>query len=278
MRLPLDLHRAQAGSALTESLLVVGVLLPFGFAVLTLGKLIDLRQTALQASRYGAWQSTVNRHVSMDPFHQQTLNQRFFTGSTLALSSEDNAAAQSDESIRPNRLWYQHNPVAQSYGNGRLPEVKRDDVRIDPNGVTSTYQNDQALQGAAQGVGKLVAKAGALLDSVAGNEWGLTSSGSVSSSVNVPLLPNQWLGQSAGDCAAVACVQTHSVILSDGWSSSNDDQARRRVRSLVPASAMEPVGNLLAIAGGSLVFPEMKGLKGAFGHVDTSVLPEYVQP
>ncbi len=67
------------------------------------------------------------------------------------------------------------------------------------------------------------------------------------------------------------------MILADGWSSGSDRQTARQVRSLVPASAVEPVGKVLSLMGAVPVFEEMKGLKHAFGHVDMNVLPAYVE-
>ena len=63
--------------------------------------------------------------------------------------------------------------------------------------------------------------------------------------------------------------------MSDGWSASGDNQTRRRVRSLMPASILEPVGDAVSLLGHLPVLEELSGLKDAFGHVDMNVLPPY---
>jgi len=67
------------------------------------------------------------------------------------------------------------------------------------------------------------------------------------------------------------------VIMADGWSAGSDAQARNRVKSLVPASALEDVGDIMSVVGNFPLFKEMKGLDGALGHVDMTVLPDYAR-
>ncbi|MGK0231192.1 MAG: hypothetical protein ACI9US_003869, partial [Gammaproteobacteria bacterium] len=72
------------------------------------------------------------------------------------------------------------------------------------------------------------------------------------------------------------CLNSRAVILGDSWSASGDVQAAQRVRSLMPASVLEPIGNAVSVVGNLPLFQELKDLRGAFGHVDMRVLPEYM--
>jgi len=82
-------------------------------------------------------------------------------------------------------------------------------------------------------------------------------------------------GVDCGDSGDRICIFSSGVILNDDWSSAGSQQTKRRVRSLMPASILEPVGNAISHAGNIPLFGELKGLRGAFGHVDTSELQEY---
>ena len=131
----------------------------------------------------------------------------------------------------------------------------------------------------AMRVGQSAGKSGDFLDGVSGNSWGLSSGGPSSIDLEVKIKTSSWLPDPVSDCSESlthVCVRGRAVILGDGWSSSDDGQARRRVRSLMPATVLEPVGNAVSVVGNLPLFQELKDLKGAFGHVDMTVLPEYL--
>jgi len=59
-------HASNArGSALTEFFFLTIIMLPLFFGIPMIGKLIDLKQTAVQAGRYAAWEATTNYGVTI---------------------------------------------------------------------------------------------------------------------------------------------------------------------------------------------------------------------
>jgi len=258
----------QRGSALVEATVLLVVLLPVIYGVVMLGKVIDLKQTTEQAGRYAAWESTVYPAQGPNSEAPLELTQRFFGNpdSTLqtALQEAGNHPLWGGQSRRP---------------EARLEEETR--VTIQSDAVSANYDRDISQPTVAMKVGQLAGKAGEILDGLSGNSWGLTPDGLLQANVGVQLDGNAWLGAGSDGCGneqSTLCLNSSGVILVDGWSASDDAQARERVRSLVPASALEPLGNAVSIVGNLPMFGELKRLKGAFGHVDMQVLPEYAKP
>ena len=58
----------QKGGALVETSLLMLVLLPIMFGLVSTGNLIDLTQTTQQAARYATWQTTIT-----DPDHHKEI-------------------------------------------------------------------------------------------------------------------------------------------------------------------------------------------------------------
>ena len=52
-------HAVSSGAALVEFVVLAIIMVPLLFAIPMIGKLIDVEQTAVQASRYAAWETTV---------------------------------------------------------------------------------------------------------------------------------------------------------------------------------------------------------------------------
>jgi len=65
----------QAGSALTETIVLSAVMVPLAFTIPMIGKLADLRQTAVQSSRFMAWQES---HDPAGQMSQNLLHERFY--------------------------------------------------------------------------------------------------------------------------------------------------------------------------------------------------------
>lgn len=263
-RLPL-----QKGAALVETSLLMGVMLPVLFGLVMIGKLIDLKQTTVQAGRYAAWETTVRGAAERSDVDAQLIQSRFFHTVESAQDVDSLHAGR-------NRLW--GSVAGGQAGTGLWADTA---ISVSGHDIHSHYTVEQPGQSATFTLRRATAGIGNLLDSVKGNEWGLTGAGLVSARIEAPVARNGWLGSTVFDCEGghgVACLKTNSAILTNGWSASGDDQARRRVRSLVPASALEPVGSALSVVGKLPMFGELGGLESAFGHVDMRVLPEYANP
>ncbi len=258
----------QQGSALVETSVLMVVLLPLIYGVVMLGKVIDLTQTTEQASRYAAWESTVYTAAGSNGAAPAGITERFFGAPTASLQTQSTEPGN-------NRLW----------GNTQTPTANRYEkdtrVAIKSQAITADYQRDIAEPTAAMVVGELAGKSGEILDGLSGNSWGLTANGLVQANVGVEMDGSAWLNAGATSCGSdqsSLCLKSSAVILVDGWSASNDAHSEERVRSLMPASAIEPLGDAISLVGNIPMFGELKGLKGAFGHVDMQVLPEYAKP
>lgn len=259
---------AQHGGALVEATLLLTVLLPVIYGVVTIGHLVDLRQTVEQASRYVAWEATVYPEANLDGTVQDSLTARFFGNAENALHTSTSAPGS-------HQLWGESSP--QPAAN---PGV-RSRLQVDQDSTFAEYQRDVSGFSPGRSIGHLAAKSGELLAGLPGNTWGLTADGLTRATIGINLKADSLMGLGEVECSnneQSMCLQTNSAILVDGWSASSDDHARRRVRSLVPATALEPLGDTVVIIGNLPMFKELKDLRNAFGHVDMQVLPEYAQP
>ena len=258
----------EKGSAMVETAILMVVLIPVIFGTVMVGKLIDLKQTSEQAGRYAAWEATVYPQSGPNGLRPAAVKERFFGAADSALSSTAREAGS-------NTLWGE---ADASQGNSW---EDRTDIVIDESSATGlAYERGVGDASVAMRVGQAAGSSGEILDGLSGNSWGLSTNGLVRAGVSIPVKSNQWLpegGQTCGSEDGYVCLQSSSVILVDGWSASSDDQARRRVRSLVPASALQPLGDLVSNVGRLPMFKELRQLDGAFGHVDMSVLPEYAR-
>lgn len=265
----IDTRKRARGSALVETTILMSVMIPLVFGVVMLGNLIDLKQTSEQAGRYAAWEATVYPQSGPGGAKPIAVRERFFGDSSNVLSSQTIEAGSHE-------LWGEAGSVADRSWAGRTG------VSIDEStALAGNYQHGVGQTTLAMSVGETAGKAGTVLDGISGNSWGLSNKGLVKASIGVQVKANEWLSadeaQGCGNQGNFACLQSSSVILADGWSASSDDQARRRVRSLMPASALASLSNTVSNVGHIPMFKELKLLDGAFGHVDMSVLPEYAR-
>jgi len=151
------------------------------------------------------------------------------------------------------------------------------DFYVDSDEVEILFGTTEKGDSIALSAGDMAAKSGAVLQHVSGNEWGLSSNGVVSAVVKVPVDSDQLqeYGVVCTEYGNEICLLGTGAILNDSWSAADKEQMARRVRSLVPASLLEPVGNAVSRVGQLPIFDELKGLRGAFGYVNTDDLREY---
>lgn len=275
--LKIDLYRGQAGSALTEFIVLTVVLVPLMFGIPMIGKMIDLKQTTVQASRYSAWETTVNSGGAT----AQTIDQRFFS---------DASAPIGETAPAPNSLWGVPTQPSGDQTTAREGE--------DPAQILSGYMADTAVtvgagatmaapsayepgmkngvqyapaasEGAARQVGKAVNAIGGLEHS-SGGEWGMATDGLIRGQTSVTMQGNGWLDTQT---------LTHdTVIMNDNWSVDGALAARNRVRSLVPGGVLAPVGIALGAVGNIPGLRELRTFGGdsgrrVFGHVNVEPLP-----
>ena len=271
------------GGALTEFAVLTMIMVPMALSIPMIGNLIDLKQTAVQASRYAVWEATVD-DGGLPP---DNVRARFFGEASAPIASAPSAAGH-------NALWGAGGAAADGSAGRRvagdgLPErfdgVSPEGFAIDEDSVAALPYEEAFARagvaspgtGTAKEVGRAVRRGGEFLADAAEGDWNLTANGLVRGGVRVDIARGDLLRGEAvlPTCAggALACLEESSVILIDGWSAAGDEAAERRVRSLLPAAAVDHVGNAVSAVGYLPVFKELKRLEDAFGHVEPSLLP-----
>ena len=256
-----------------ETVILLVVFVPLMFAMPMIGKLIDLRQTAIQAGRYATWEATVANGADR---RADQVASRFFGRADAALSSDP---------VEPgeNVMW---GGVSRDAGEDSERGVRSGPtdlvgwtdhaaIGIDDTTVVATpWSTGHGDLGAAGTVGKAIRQAGRALG---GNKWDLAKTTLTRAEVGVDVSTNGWFENQGVACGEGigGCVRESGVILVDGWSVGSDVQAKRRVQALVPATHLKKVGKLLSKLGVIPVMRELDGMEDMFGHVDTRPLPAH---
>lgn len=259
--------RRQAGQALTEMAVVAAVLVPLFLLVPTLSKYIHLKQTAQQAARSAAWEATVTRDYAWNQLNatsqRRLLLDRHFGNGTDPIRTVASSAGEGDR-VR--------SVMMNSFSDRTL--VERRDVRLLP------YRNQNAT-----GVMSIIEGSGRLLELLPGefppNRNGLVSSELVVNPRNLRTAD----GGAARFLAPFDAIDlelrgTHTV-LADGWnaagsgidghvSQNRDRSVDAQVRTLVPMSSLEPLGDVLDSVGFLDILPVVG--------VTTRLRPGYIQP
>jgi len=267
------------GSALTEVVVLMLVMVPLAFTIPMLGKLIDLKQSSIQASRYLAWQQTHAPSQSGDAQSRvDDLNRRFFSSPDAAIASAAGNVA--NQPIGENPLW------GRSGGNRSAGQYQgmwdglgfADDVAIDLQQTQSAQQSGELPTIAAATSRSIDATTG-FVEALSGANWDVEANGMVSVNVAISAHLGGLLNSASSTCGDRQsinnefCLEIGSAILTDGWSASSSEQAKDRTQTFVPATILEPAGKFLSAFGNLPVLKELKPLDDAFGRVDTEVLP-----
>jgi len=269
------LEQRQSGSALVEFIVVSAVLIPIMFGIPMIGKIIDLKQTTAQASRYSAWETTVS------DLPAQNLEQRFFSDASAPIGSTG---------AGPNALW---GPVDTTVASaqtdtdtnqsqplgGYLADtavvVSSSAASSDSSGYQSGVNNSiqyapAAGEGVAHKAGSFAGALGNAMNGRSGGTWDMQFDGFIRGEASAQMEGNGWLEP--------LTIKQGTVIMQDGWSAGEAIQARDRVRSLVPAGVLDKVGKVIGAVGNVPGITELKKFKGdggrrVFGHVDMEPLP-----
>jgi hypothetical protein len=130
----------------------------------------------------------------------------------------------------------------------------------------------------SSGVGSVIESVGDALGSVTSRDWGIGETALTHTEVKLSVRSNTWLDSldGAGTCGdGFGCLVGNGAILVDGWSARDDGQAKERVQAIVPATALEPIGEVLSVIGRVPIFKELENLDQAFGYVDMEQLPDH---
>jgi len=260
------------GAALTEMIVLSFVMIPLMFAMPMIGKLADLRQTAVQAGRYATWEATVAASADTGP---RQVDIRFFGKSEQAPRTEP-------PEFEGNGLWggpsatghdEPGDEFSDEFAEGGWPAYGA--VRIDAATINAApWGVDGGDLGIAGTVGDAILSAGKVLG---GSRWDLAENALTRATVGVDVQMNGWFDEQGIRCGngAAGCVSEGGVILVDGWEAGTDTQAKDRVKALVPASHLEPVGKLLSHLGAFPILEELRDVEHMFGHVDMTPLPAH---
>jgi|GEM_PF-810548 len=293
--------RRCTGGALTEFVIVMTAFIPLIFGLPMIGKMIDLGQTAVQGSRYAAWESTVRS----DGIAPDDLRSRFFNevgtlqsdangnaGSPQASESPDSADAAPASGSPFARVSIDASSVSAN-GNAGSPQASESPdsadaapasgspfarVSIDASSVSAIpYYSARLNRGdgevpvtgtnLAREMGAAVSNVAETMADLTGGDWGFESDGLLRSGVRFDVEANGLIGRSTFEETA--------VIMNDAWGVHDDAAAAKRAKVFVPAGALDKLGvdNIIAAVGYIPVYKELRSIDGAFGHVDMSPLP-----
>jgi hypothetical protein len=261
--------RNQSGSAMTEFAILTVVMVPLFFVMPTLGKITDINNTSIQASRYMAWERTVSnqQQKTYDELGAE-LHNRFLVHPEMGVRTGQGKIT-GDDAINP--LWRSFKSDATDQG-GRL-------VNIDGQ-KKLPYREESASLGEEEKLYQGIEQTGNLLSGVISDaKWGLESSGLYVGRVGVAVENAGLFSRGGKDCGGAesqqtfVCVERHNAILVDGWSAFSRTQVEQRTKAFVPGGILKPVGEMLSVTGAIPLMREMKGLEKSFGHVDVDVLP-----
>lgn len=184
---------------------------------------------------------------------------------------------ESNENLHANRQSLRYGAWEQTVGRKNADELRNEvQQRFMVDGGMQLLHygvEESSLGGAAATVEKVVAALGDMIGAaVPDSEWGLGGGGLIIVSTQTRVATEELDSDRCEEAAL--CRRGQSAILIDTWGASGPDQVANRVRSLVPAGALKPVGNMIAKVGKVLpVFQELETLEGVFGEVKPDILP-----
>jgi hypothetical protein len=256
----------QRGNALTEFVVLTIVMVPAALAIPMLGKVADVNQSTVQASRYGAWERTINNQSEKSDAELVTeIQNRFFAETRLQIETTNTLADSS------NPFW-----VTETDPEGKAKGM----ITLGASAVSVT-SNNSAVPGEAfaHTLSESIASAGnAMAKLVDDAEWGLEDKGFYVMEVTTELASGGML-QNGRDCNGeesenvFSCVSRRNAIFVDDWHSGSTNMTARRVRSLVPGGVFRPIGNAMSYAGEIPVFQDLSAMKDIFGDVRPDVIP-----
>lgn len=234
------------GAAVTEFVVMLAVLAPLFVLVPIVGKISDMNQATIAASRYAAWERTVrnDNRVTAD------MHRRIY-GNIGAPVKTNRAVTNRDD--ERNQLW------RDAAGNWLM------------------RQQDAATRQVTEGTPRGVASLGS---EVLARVFDLNDQGLYRADVAVPVASISMAPFNRGsDCALQAsnqtflCLRRWNVILGDTWNASGPNQVITRVRRSVPMSLFEPISRILDVFA-SVPLPMFSELAGFEpGYVAPDVIP-----
>lgn len=208
-----QVRRTMAGQAATEFVIVTTVLVPMVLLVALLGKVSDVNQTAVAASRYAAWERTVASEGTKD---DSTLNaevqRRFFERSDVGIQTGEGA---SGDAHNANPLW-------NAFNHGRVVTSSVTSVGNHNDRESDAGQLAKTVADFMDNFGSLLSKLKSSLD------FDVERRGLVTSTVSVDIAANSFGFEAGNGCGgsndSFVCLSRRSAILTDIWGSGSPDE------------------------------------------------------
>ncbi len=258
----------QYGAAMVESVLIIAGMVVLLVAIPKLAKYQDVRQSAVDASRYATWQMTVSEEAD----REKILDRMF---------SDPNAPIRSQTTQLPgNAFWqYSRQPLVrnqaftpvQSSGVTQASESSESMVDLRSVNVTTTQRASSAggvadtISGTVRTVSDWLGRS----DAIAPNR------GIVMSDIRVAISDPTTRDDEAQTCgtAATRCVSTSTSILVDGWEAKNSQALEAGAQVMVPSKLLKPIGRAMSAVAVVPLLKEFKDFDEGLGCINTTTLP-----
>jgi len=261
----------QHGSAITEFIITLSVLIPIAMLFSLIGKLSDAEHAAQQSARYSAWERTLSSNAQKsDDVVAAEIHKRVITKNAFIQSND----GQSDTDNQADRvLWGMY---------GRTSGAQREAlISFDEDGY-DFGSNNNSIGGALQ-----------VPSMVTTGMSGIEDDGLIDGNVSFAVNNVSWLGfDGEVQCghgtldSYLSCMKRNNSILVDDWSAASPDTVRYRVKERMPFSldvwepiadvlgdAEDAIGTFSGIYGGYNPFKDINRIDEAPGYVLPDVVP-----
>ena len=229
----------QRGQALSEFLVAGIALIPILLMVPLLGKVSDANHTAIEASRYVAWETTVatEQAKNLTTLTNET-QRRFFEHPDVFIQTGDGPTGLASDA---NRLWSvdEKDRIVSSSTQSVSVEIGRE---TEPGTLVSVI-ND--------GLQTMSSIGGLFEDDL---KFDVERNGLITARVGVDVASNKYGFDPTQACStsnpdSFTCINRHNVILTDTWGAANPDQAAARAKPFVPAAIFSGLSKLTNLVG-----------------------------
>ncbi len=287
--------RARSGQAMTEFVIAASaILVPLFLVIPFLGKIGELRQNAIQAARYQAWEYTVWNDPLSD---YRDRNNGRAEGQSPTLPARDRGVVNGSQT---SELFLYQRPTIGSAAS-QSSELR--------NGWSDVYEDAPANRTFASADGEtpdpttIVSDLIGVVDAIFsvfttlnntfnglnlptfrklnGDGW-QTSEVQLGVAYNYPLSPfvEPPTGTTGSDRIS-ATITARAAVLTDSWGASSKFDAEQQVRGLVPTSLLGgTVGDVLQSLAGTFLLPfgQVFGGDDGTSRADYTPLPELARP
>lgn len=252
----------QRGQATTEFLIGAIAIVPILLMIPLLGKVSDVNHTAIEASRYAAWETTVATPAakSVEVLTSET-QRRFFEHPDLFIQTGQTPTGSNSD----------RNPLWTAGAESRLVTSSTQSIGLsltreeEPGGVARTISDGLTLMAGIPGLFKDDLK------------FDVEKHGLVTARIGVDVAANGFGFEAVQGCSAAAtssfsCVARQNVILTDAWDAATKEEVDARTKAFVPAAIFEDLTKITDVVGHVPFIKEWGRIEP--GYVDSDVVPE----